>query len=46
MGYIREKELESLAGDFGPLKPVTNWRRLVVGESRPAFTLQRNTQPA
>jgi len=41
MGYISEKELEQLAADFGPLKPVTNWRKLVVGESRPAFTLKR-----
>jgi L-asparaginase II len=41
MGYIGEKELESLSADFGPIKPVTNWRKLVVGHSRPAFTLQR-----
>ena len=41
MGYIGEKELETLAGDFGPFKTVPNWRKLVVGESRPAFTLQR-----
>ncbi len=41
MGYIGEKELEALAADFGPLKPVTNWRKIVVGESHPAFTMQR-----
>jgi len=46
MGYISEKELEKLAADFGPVKPVTNWRRLVVGEARPSFTLQRTEQPA
>ncbi len=46
MGYIREKELEALAEDFGPVKPVTNWRKLVVGEVHPAFTLQRSGQPA
>ena len=46
MGYINEKELEMLAADFGPVKPVTNWRKLVVGEARPAFTLQRTEQPA
>jgi len=46
MGYISKKELESLAADFGPVKPVTNWRKLVVGEARPAFTLQRTEQPA
>jgi L-asparaginase II len=46
MGYISEKELEALAADFSPIKPVTNWRKLVVGEARPAFTLQRTEQPA
>jgi L-asparaginase II len=46
MGYISEKELELLSADFGPVKPVTNWRKLVVGEARPAFTLQRTGQPA
>jgi len=46
MGYISDKELETLAADFGPLKPVTNWRKLTVGVSRPAFTLQRTEQPA
>jgi L-asparaginase II len=46
MGYIRAKELETLAADFGPLKPVTNWRKLVVGQARPAFTLQRTPSPA
>jgi L-asparaginase II len=46
MGYISKKELESLAADFGPVKPVTNWRKLVVGEARPAFTLQRTELPA
>jgi L-asparaginase II len=45
MGYISKKELEMLAADFGPVKPVTNWRKVVVGESRPAFTLQRTEQP-
>jgi len=46
MGYITAKELEMLAVDFGPVKPVTNWRKLVVGETRPAFTLQRAEQAA
>jgi L-asparaginase II len=41
MGFIGEKELEALSADFGPLKPVTNWRKIVVGESHPVFTLQR-----
>jgi L-asparaginase II len=46
MGYIGDKELDVLAADFGPVKPVTNWRKLVVGESRPAFSLQRTEIPA
>ncbi len=40
MEYVSAKELETLA-DFGPVKPILNWRRLVVGEARPAFTLKR-----
>ena len=40
LGAISEKELEALA-EYGPVRPVTNWRKLVVGESRPVFTLQR-----
>jgi len=42
MGYIRPKELAALADEFGPVRPVTNWRKLVVGEIRPAFTLNRD----
>ena len=45
MGWISEKEIESLAADFGPIKPVTNWRKLEVGQARPAFSLQRTSQP-
>jgi L-asparaginase II len=40
LGTVSEKELEALA-EFGPVKPVTNHRKLEVGESRPAFTLIR-----
>jgi len=40
LGAISEKELAALS-EFGPVKQVTNWRKLVVGESRPAFTLER-----
>ena len=40
LGILSEKELAALA-EFGPVKPVTNWRKLVVGESRTAFTLKR-----
>jgi L-asparaginase II len=45
MGWISEKELESLAVEFGPVKPVTNWRKLEVGQARPAFSLQSTGQP-
>lgn len=44
MGYIGEGEMDALA-EFGPLKPVVNWRKLVVGESRPALALQRAEKP-
>jgi len=33
--------LEQLAG-FGPRLPLYNWRKLVVGESKPCFTLRRS----
>ncbi len=41
MGYLSPRELEALAIEFGPIKPVVNLRKLVVGVSRPVFTLQR-----
>jgi L-asparaginase II len=41
LGYISAEELDALA-EFGPVRPVTNGRKIVVGESRPAFTLNRN----
>jgi L-asparaginase II len=40
LGYVSEKELEALA-EFGPVRPVTNARKIVVGASRPAFSLNR-----
>ncbi len=40
LGYISQAELDALA-EFGPVRPVTNARKIVVGESRPAFTLKR-----
>lgn len=40
LGYLSQKELEALA-EFGPVKPVTNARRIVVGEARPAFSLKQ-----
>ncbi len=45
MDCIQPQELEALSDEFGPHKTLTNWRKLVVGESRPAFTLQR-AEPA
>lgn len=41
MGYLGEKELAALA-EFGPVKPIQNWRKLTVGEARPIFSLKRN----
>jgi L-asparaginase II len=40
LGYISETESEELA-EFGPVRPVINARKTVVGESRPAFSLKR-----
>jgi len=40
LGYISNVELDGLA-EFGPILPVTNARKIVVGESRPVFTLIR-----
>ena len=41
LGVLSEEELAELA-DFGPKKDILNWRKLVVGEMRPAFTLNKN----
>ncbi|MCS6907603.1 MAG: asparaginase [Anaerolineales bacterium] len=43
MGYLSKTELEALA-DFGPVKPLTNVRKLIVGQIRPAFTLNRGEE--
>ena len=40
LGYVSEKEMEALA-EFGPVRPVTNARKIVVGEAHPAFTLKQ-----
>jgi L-asparaginase II len=40
LGYVSQAELDGLA-EFGPVKPILNYRKIVVGEARPAFTLQR-----
>jgi L-asparaginase II len=41
MDYISEKEREALATEFGPTKPVINLRKLVVGEARTVFVMQK-----
>jgi len=38
LGALNDAQLEELA-EFGPVKPVTNHRGLMVGESRPVFLL-------
>ena len=38
LGALSEAQLGELA-EFGPIKPVTNHRGIVVGESRPVFKL-------
>jgi L-asparaginase II len=40
LGYASENELEELS-EFGPIKPVTNARKTVVGEAHPVFILKR-----
>jgi L-asparaginase II len=39
-GVLSREELSSLAS-FGPKFPIYNWRKIVVGEGRPCFTLQK-----
>ena len=41
LGALSQAQLDALA-EFGPRKPVTNHRGLLVGESRPTFTLERH----
>jgi L-asparaginase II len=43
LGAIREEELETLS-DYGPQFPIQNWRKLLVGEGRPRFTLERSAE--
>ena len=38
LGALSEAQIREL-WEFGPVKPVTNHRGIVVGESRPVFTL-------
>jgi len=39
IGVLTEDELGVLS-EFGPIQPVFNWRKLVVGEGRPCFQLK------
>jgi L-asparaginase II len=41
LGGLSEAQLNELS-EFGPVKPVTNHRGIVVGESRPIFTLEQH----
>ncbi len=40
IGALNEEQLKDLA-EFGPVLPIKNHRSLIVGESRPVFTLNR-----
>ena len=37
---VEDQEMEELA-EFGPVNPILNWRKLIVGESRPIFNLEK-----
>jgi L-asparaginase II len=39
LGYISDENLEALS-EFGPTKPILNERKILVGESRPVFSLK------
>ncbi|MFN2143987.1 MAG: asparaginase, partial [Anaerolineales bacterium] len=39
LGALSPEQLAAL-GEFGPSRPVKNWRKLDVGEMRPVFTLK------
>ena len=41
LGALSEAQLKELT-EFGPVKPVTNHRGIVVGESKPIFTLEQH----
>lgn len=40
MGVLTEQDLAALP-EFGPVRQITNWRKIVVGKSHPVFTLER-----
>jgi hypothetical protein len=41
LGGLSSKQEQALAS-FGPIKPVTNHRGIITGQSRPIFELQLN----
>jgi len=43
LGVISPTELIALA-EYGPTFPVNNWRKIIVGQARPCFKLQLNSQ--
>ena len=46
MGYIGQKELDTLEEDYSPTKQVFNVRKLVTGETKTVFTIQKEGSPA
>ncbi len=41
LGALSPSEMEALA-DYGPITPIHNWRKLVVGQARPRIVLSDN----
>ncbi len=41
LGALSPQDLEKLSA-YGPMRNILNWRKLVVGEMRPVFTLEKN----
>lgn len=39
LGLLKARQSDALA-EFGPRLPIENWRKIVVGEARPCFTLK------
>jgi len=42
LGALSSSEL-GLLSEFGPGAPVHNWRKIVVGQARPSFELERGS---
>jgi hypothetical protein len=40
LGALSQEDLSAFK-DFGPIEDVLNWRKIVVGEKRPNFTLRK-----